>query len=284
MSSELDALAVAAKVDNGKMLELWYAVENFVYMYAHRYEKSDTFQQVGENRLYDFDDLAQGGFLAVAQAVQNYKPDLGAFTTYLAYYFPDQFNGAAGRRQRPYWRNGKRFWFTPDLGAKSIYASLNDDEFCLVDTLVDSSTDYVYDEADSKMDFEAFMDAARLDDTMKQVTRYMFYHDMKPNEIIAEMPHLTSRELKNIQRRIAVKIKKSPAIRLLFGSKYVNYKTTVSVAIRGRRLQSNGERKGKKEIPIKWVNIDVNVPMWNWEPNTIEVKMERRVVLNWTSK
>ena len=67
----------------GDMLaRLWDNNRGFIYQQARRWSKQDP---------GIFEDLMQSGFLAIADAVDRYKPEAGAFITFLSFYIKKHF-------------------------------------------------------------------------------------------------------------------------------------------------------------------------------------------------
>lgn len=91
MSNE--ELVAAIQSGEDRMGELWAQVEKLVMWKAHR------IMAVLDGRGgVEFDDLYQSGYPAMVAAVDSYKPECGAFSTWLMYYLRKAFAEATGYR------------------------------------------------------------------------------------------------------------------------------------------------------------------------------------------
>ena len=80
-------------------LQLW----NNILGYVHSKAQSIWNPQLGNRRSVDLEDLVQGGYIALTEAVQTYDPQKGtAFTTWFTYYLKKTYFDMLGfRRNEP---------------------------------------------------------------------------------------------------------------------------------------------------------------------------------------
>ena len=136
MSNEELAL-LAAQGGKQALNQLWGQVEHFVYSYTARMALTPTGQACMERAGITLEDLTQEGFLAAADAVQLYNPNMDAkFTTFLAYRLKAYFCKAIGMRTQRDRRD-------PLLSADRIERQLTsqDENYCLGDTIPDPQDD-----------------------------------------------------------------------------------------------------------------------------------------------
>lgn len=95
MSIEELVAAVQAG-DLSLMEELWGAVVNLVKWKAKRVMTS--LELLSDSKRVEFDDLVQSGYLALVAALETYKPECGAFSSWLMYYLQTAFADTAGYR------------------------------------------------------------------------------------------------------------------------------------------------------------------------------------------
>ena len=174
----VNALAVAAQSDKAAMLPLWLSVERLIGSWACKYIK------VGNGRLYDFDDLTQAAYIALADAVADYDPERGAFLSLLQYHARRCFREALGIR------TAKQ---RPELNALSLDEPLGDDEkgVSLADMLADHGADF----ADGVIEREAVrQDIARIMPELDRLTeqqRRIFRLTVLEGRTVAETARLT---------------------------------------------------------------------------------------------
>ena len=114
MSNE--ELAKAIQEGNTDLLPvLWEQVERLVYWKANRVSR--CLEGRGD---VDKEDLVQAGFLAVVGAAETYKPENGAFSTWLFYYMRREFGRATG------YQAGRKM--DPAANACSLNLKLSDDD------------------------------------------------------------------------------------------------------------------------------------------------------------
>lgn len=82
----------------GRMGELWEQIEGLVKWKAKRIVTALELR--GNMCGVDFDDLVQCGFPAMVAAVESYKPESGAFSTWLMYYLQKEFAEVTGYRTK----------------------------------------------------------------------------------------------------------------------------------------------------------------------------------------
>lgn len=95
MSIEELVAAVQAG-DQSLMEELWGAVVNLVKWKAKRVMTS--LELLSDSKRVEFEDLVQSGYFALVAALETYKPECGAFSSWLMYYLQTAFADTAGYR------------------------------------------------------------------------------------------------------------------------------------------------------------------------------------------
>lgn len=88
-------------IQNGerhRMPELWEQVERLVRWKANRIYY--TLKLCDQCKGIEFDDLYQSGYPAMVEAVETYKPDIGAFSTWFMFYLQHAFATTAGYRTK----------------------------------------------------------------------------------------------------------------------------------------------------------------------------------------
>ena len=113
--SMVDELAEAAKADRAIMPALWEAVERFIRLQAKRRYTLNG----GSFGGCEVEDLIQSGYIALAEAVDDYEPGRGSFISLLSFHLKTAFAEAAGIR------SAKRDAL---LYADSLNVALDDDE------------------------------------------------------------------------------------------------------------------------------------------------------------
>ena len=93
MSNE--ELVAAIQSGEDRMGELWAQVEKLVMWKAHR-----VMTALDGRGGVEFDDLYQSGYPALVAAVDSYKPECGAFSTWLMYHIKNAFAQTTGYRTR----------------------------------------------------------------------------------------------------------------------------------------------------------------------------------------
>lgn len=93
MSNE--ELVAAIQSGEDRMGELWAQVEKLVMWKAHR-----VVTALDGRGGVEFDDLYQSGYPALVAAVDSYKPECGAFSTWLGYHLKTAFADATGYRSK----------------------------------------------------------------------------------------------------------------------------------------------------------------------------------------
>lgn len=88
---------LVATIQSGedRMGELWAQVEKLVMWKAHR-----VMTALDGRGGVEFDDLYQSGYPALVAAVDSYKPECGAFSTWLGYHLKTAFAEATGYRSK----------------------------------------------------------------------------------------------------------------------------------------------------------------------------------------
>jgi len=134
-------LAILAKTNPAYLGALWQAVYRLVTLWANKYASNGQ-----GSRLYDTSDLVQSGYLALVDAVANYDPNTGAFTTYLRFHIRRHFAEVAGRR------GTKR---RPEVYAISLNEPINEGaDVCHLDLLPDPEAHYAYADAMENLDVQ----------------------------------------------------------------------------------------------------------------------------------
>ncbi len=90
---------LAALIQTGetqRLGELWQQVEGLVVWKARHI--MTALELRGNPCGVEFDDLMQSGFLAMVRAVETYRADAGAFSTWLVFYLQREFAEATGYR------------------------------------------------------------------------------------------------------------------------------------------------------------------------------------------
>lgn len=93
MSNE--ELVAAIQAGEDRMGELWDQIEKLVMWKAHR-----VMTALDGRGGVEFDDLYQSGYPALVAAVDSYKPECGAFSTWLGYHLKTAFADATGYRSK----------------------------------------------------------------------------------------------------------------------------------------------------------------------------------------
>lgn len=93
MSNE--ELVAGIQAGEDRMGELWAHVEKLVMWKAHR-----VMAVLDGRGGVEFDDLYQSGYPALVAAVDSYKPECGAFSTWLGYHLKTAFADATGYRSK----------------------------------------------------------------------------------------------------------------------------------------------------------------------------------------
>lgn len=93
MSNE--ELVAAIQTGEDRMGELWAQIEKLVMWKAHR-----VMAVLDGRGGVEFDDLYQSGYPAMVAAVGSYKPEYGAFSTWLGYHLKTAFAEATGYRSK----------------------------------------------------------------------------------------------------------------------------------------------------------------------------------------
>ena len=117
--------------DRSKIPALWEQISRFVSWKAVK-----AAEALKDRAWVDYEDLYNAGFLALAAAIDTYKEDCGAFTTWLTFYLKDAFAEAAGYRTRTQQENSK-------LCTVSLDKPLGDDEDGTIGDLIADPTDYM---------------------------------------------------------------------------------------------------------------------------------------------
>lgn len=117
MSNEELALAIQ-QGDRERMGELWEQIEGLVKWKASRIVTALELQ--GRSCGVEYDDLVQCGFPAMVSAVETYKPENGAFSTWFMVYLKKEFAEATGTRT-------SRSYNEPLNAAVSLDAPIGDD-------------------------------------------------------------------------------------------------------------------------------------------------------------
>ena len=95
----IEELVAAVQAGNQSLMdELWSAVVNLVKWKAKRI--MTTLELLSESRRVEFDDLVQSGYFALVTALETYKPECGAFSTWLMYYLQTTFADTAGYKTK----------------------------------------------------------------------------------------------------------------------------------------------------------------------------------------
>lgn len=97
MSNE-ELVAVIQSGATERVRELWEQVERLVKWKANQIMTALDLR--GSPCGVEFDDLVQSGYLAMVAAVDSYRPDKGAFTTWLIYHLKTAFAEATGYRTK----------------------------------------------------------------------------------------------------------------------------------------------------------------------------------------
>lgn len=91
MSNE-ELVVMIQRGDNRLMLQLWDGVAGLVKNYAHR-----VYTALEGRRGLTLDDLIQEGYIALADAVSSYDPDVAAFSTWFVIHLRKRFQEATGQ-------------------------------------------------------------------------------------------------------------------------------------------------------------------------------------------
>jgi len=117
-----------------EQLEKWEAYKHLVKFLAYKYMSING--NTGGNRLFDFEDLLQAGFLAVYDTAMLFDPERGSFSTLLYLKIKDHFREASGTLY------GKR---RPEVNAVSLdepYYDENGDGNSLIDSIADPGAEF----------------------------------------------------------------------------------------------------------------------------------------------
>lgn len=88
-SAETNAAARAVQDGKEDILVLWLACRQYVMQQARRW-----YRAFEGRRGVALEDLEQAGFLALAKAVETWKPESSAFSTWLTFHLKSAFTAA----------------------------------------------------------------------------------------------------------------------------------------------------------------------------------------------
>jgi len=117
-----------------KQLEIWETHKHLVKFLAYKYMRKNG--NTGGNRLFDFEDLLQAGFLAVYDTAMLFDPERGSFSTLLYLKIKDYFSEVSGTLY------GKK---RPEVYAVSLdepYTDENWDGNSLIDSIADTTAEF----------------------------------------------------------------------------------------------------------------------------------------------
>lgn len=177
---EVYALAMQAKGDPAAMPALWDAVEPMIHLWVF---KRMARQGDRGTRLYEFDDLIQAGYLALAEAVEAYAPERGKFWVILNIKMRQQIAAIAGTAQSP----------RAEVFAKSLNEPMpGTDDSIPIDLLEDEAAEAAYDDMVESMDYSqmrAVLDECidNLPPEQAAVIRAHYYDGKAKKDIAAAM-------------------------------------------------------------------------------------------------
>ena len=95
----IDELVAAVQAgDDSKLWELWDKISGLVkWKASHTMTALELLNDVCR---VEFDDLYQSGYFAMLSALETYKPENGAFSSWLMYYLQTSFAETAGYRTK----------------------------------------------------------------------------------------------------------------------------------------------------------------------------------------
>ena len=95
----IEELVAAIQAGDQSLMEaLWEAVVNLVKWKAKR--TMTSLELLSDSSSVEFEDLVQSGYFALVSALETYKPECGAFSSWLMYYLQTAFADAAGYRTK----------------------------------------------------------------------------------------------------------------------------------------------------------------------------------------
>lgn len=95
----IEELVAAVQAGDQSLMEvLWGAVVNLVKWKAKRVMTS--LELLSDSKRVEFEDLVQSGYFALVAALETYKPECGAFSSWLMYYLQTAFADTAGYRTK----------------------------------------------------------------------------------------------------------------------------------------------------------------------------------------
>ena len=139
MSNE-ELVGLIQRGDNQLMLQLWDGVAGLVKNYAHR-----VYNALEGRRGLTLDDLIQEGYIALADAVSSYDPDVAAFSTWFVIHLRKRFQEATGQ-------HGNRKKNEPIDWAVSLDTPLLDGEdITLADVVEDTNAAYTLQSVEDRI-------------------------------------------------------------------------------------------------------------------------------------
>lgn len=200
MSNEEIVLEIQSG-ETGRMWQLWEQVERLVKWKANR-----AIAALDESTLVEFDDLFNSGYIALTRAVETYKPECGAFSTWFMFYLKTAFEEATGYRTK----KGRN---DPIRHAVSLSLQINEDPegSTLEDVITDPAGVAALESAEDRVFIEQLSSAIKtvlyeLPELQRDILRHRFFEVQTVKET-SENLQIRENEVRNEEDKALRKMK-----------------------------------------------------------------------------